>query len=285
MRRLVSIDGRVFAPGEAVVSAYDRGFLYGDAVFETLRTYGGEPFALDEHVARLVRSADRMKMRLPWDEATLAARVRAALDAGREHPGDDGYTRVVVTRGSAPLGLDMSLGTAPRLVIYVEPLPPPPPREAGIRAVTVTTLRAVDGTSAAGAKVTSYVAAMLALAEARAHGADEAIFVDALERVIEGTTSNVFIVKTGVIKTPPEDLGLLAGITRAHVLAAVGVELSELTRAELFDADEVFITSSLREVVPVVEIDGRKVGAGVPGEVTRRVQDAFRARLPNRRAR
>jgi branched-chain amino acid aminotransferase len=280
MRRLVSIDGRLFSPEEATVSVYDRGFLYGDAVFETLRTYGGVPFGLDEHVARLAKSAARLKMRMPIPEPQVRAMILEALDAARTGPTDDGYTRIILTRGSAPLGLDVDLAKAPRLVILVEPLAPPLPYDTGIRAVTIPTLRAIDGTSAAGAKVTNYLAAMLALAEAKAQGAQEALLLDAKGRVVEGTTSNVFAVKGGVIRTPPEDVGLLVGITRAHVLASVQVELAELRPEDLYAADEVFITSSLREVIGVVAVDGRTIGAGVVGPETRRVHAAFRARLP-----
>jgi branched-chain amino acid aminotransferase len=279
VRRLVSIDGRVVPPEEATVTVYDRGFLYGDAVFETLRTYRGVPHALGDHLARLARSAARLLMRLPMDEAALAAEVERAFAAAREHPEDDGYARIVVTRGAAPLGLDVDLATRPRIVVYVEPLPPPRPEGRGMKVATVATLRAVDGTSASGAKVTNYVVAMLALAEAKKNGAEEALLVDARGRVIEGTTSNVFVVKDGAIATPPEEVGLLAGITRAHVLALAPIALAEIKVLDLYAADEVFITSSIREVVGVSEVDGRSIGAGAPGPVTRRIRDAYRATL------
>jgi branched-chain amino acid aminotransferase len=280
MRRLVSIDGKIVEPEEATVSVYDRGFLYGDAVFETLRTYGGVSFGLEEHVARLARSAARLKIRMPMDEAAVCARVEEAFAAARTSPADDGYARVMLTRGTAALGLDVDLAKAPRLVILVEPLLPALAYDQGIRAVTVPTLRAIDGTTAAGAKVTNYLAALLALSEAKAQGAQEALLLDAKGRVVEGTTSNVFVVKGGVIRTPPEDVGLLAGITRAHVLTAARVELAELWPEDLYQADEVFITSTLREVIGVTAVDGRMIGAGVVGPETRRVHAAFRARLP-----
>lgn len=277
MRRIVSIDGRITSPEAATISVYDRGFLYGDAVFETMRTYDGVPCALDAHVARLLRSAARLRMKLPFDAASLAERIVDAFAAGRESPSDDGYARAMLTRGAAPLGLDMDLATAPSLVILVEPLPPAARYDLGIRAVTVTTLRAADGTDAAGAKVTSYLASILALADAKAKGAQEAILVDSAGRVVEGTTSNVFAVKDGIIRTPGEDVGLLLGITRALLMEAVAVETASLGRADLYAADELFVTSSVREVIGVVEIDGRPVGEGTPGPVTRRVHDAYRA--------
>ncbi len=277
MRRLVSLDGRIAAPEAASVSVYDRGFLYGDAVFETLRTYGGVPCALDAHVARLARSAARLRMAVPGGEDGARERIMAAFAAARETPSDDGFARVMLTRGTAPLGLDMDLATTPTLVILVEPLPPPPAYDVGIRAVTSTTLRAADGTGAAGAKVTSYLASILALADAKAQGAHEAILLDAARRVVEGTTSNVFAVKDGVIRTPGEEVGLLLGITRALVMDAVTVETAVLLPEDLYAADEVFVTSSIREVVGVVAVDGRPIGGGRPGAVTAQVHTAYRA--------
>ncbi len=278
MRRLVSIDGRIALPEDATISVYDRGFLYGDAVFETLRTYDGAPCALEAHVARLLKSAKRLRLAVPGGAAAVRAQVLGALAAAREHPTDDGYARVMLTRGAAPLGLDIDLAKAPGLIILVEPLPPPPAYDVGIRAVTVATLRVADGTQAAGAKVTSYLASILALADAKAQGAQEAILLDGRGQVIEGTTSNVFVVQGGAIRTPGEEVGLLLGITRQLVMEAVPVETAALTPADLYAADEIFITSSVREVVGVVAVDARIVGAGVPGTVTRRVHDAYRAR-------
>ena len=277
MRRLVSLGGRIVRPEEATVSVYDRGFLYGDAVFEALRTYDGVPCALGPHVARLFRSAARLEMRLPFGPSDVAARIEEAFAAAREAPGDDGYARIMLTRGEGPLGLDMDNGKTPSLTILVEPLPPPPDYEAGMRVITVSTLRAADGTGAAGAKVTSYLASILALAEAKRRGAADAILMDARGRVVEGTTSNVFAVKAGVVRTPPDEVGLLAGITRALVMEAAPIELAMLTAQDLYAADEVFVTSSIREVVGVVAVDGRKIGAGAVGEVTRRIHAAYRA--------
>ena len=192
----------------------------------------------------------------------------------------------MLTRGEGPLGLDMDNGKTPCLTILVEPLPPPRDYEAGIRAITVSTLRDADGTGAAGAKVTSYLASILALAEAKRRGAAEAILLDARGRVVEGTTSNVFAVKGGIVRTPPDEVGLLAGITRALVMEAAPIELAMLTAQDLYAADEVFVTSSIREVVGVVAVDGRK-SAPAPsarsrGAPTRRTDLMRRARNDTR---
>jgi branched-chain amino acid aminotransferase len=278
--RLVAIDGAVVLPDAATISVYDRGFLYGDSVFEVLRTYAGVPFALEEHVARLARSAARVLIAMPIDERALAEEIaRVVRSAGNE----ESYARIMLTRGEGPLGLDPDLASHPRRVVLVEPLAPPRREvyERGIAAVTVATKRAVDDTPAAGAKVSNYLSNLLAVREAKSRGAEEALIVDGRGEVVEGASSNVFLVRAGVLVTPPESAGILAGITRAHVLSAakelgVPVELRALRVAELYAGDEVFITSSIREVVPVVRVDDRAVGAGVPGPTCRALYRAFR---------
>jgi branched-chain amino acid aminotransferase len=278
--RVASIDGTIVAPGGAVVSVYDRGFLFGDAVFEVLRTYAGRPFALDEHLARLRGSAARVAIDLPWDDGVLRREIEQAV---AEAGGAESYVRVMVTRGSGPLSLDPDTAQSPLRVVLVEPVAPPP-KDAyvrGIAAVTVRTQRAVDGTSAAGAKVTNYLSNLLALREAKARGAKEALVVDAAGDVVEGATSNVFVVRGGRLVTPPESAGILAGITRRYVLALAGragLEVAEatLTPGDLYGADEAFITSTIREVLSVVEIDGRPVGSGSPGSVARTLHRALR---------
>jgi branched-chain amino acid aminotransferase len=278
--RIVIVNGQVTPPETAAISVYDRGFLYGDSVFETIRTYGGEPFALDEHLARLERSADRVFIRPPVSTETLAAEVREGL---RLSQNTESFVRIMLTRGTGPLGLDPDLAEKPSRVVLVEPFVPPPTEayENGIDAIVVHAARAADATPAAGAKVANYLTSLLAIREARRRGATEAFIVDARGSVLEGTTSNVFFVKGGELVTPPENAGILAGITRAHVLRAaaeigVATALRDVREVELFDADELFISSTLREILPVVHLEGRPIGAGRPGPVTRRLHEAFR---------
>ena len=280
MTRLASIDGTHFLPDEAKVSVYDRGFLYGDSVFETVRTYGGEPFALAEHMARLERSAARVGIAMPLPAADFGMELRVAVRAARN---PESYARAMISRGSGPLGLDPALALAPLRVILVEPLVPLPGAlyRDGIAVVTVRTERAGD--AAQGAKVGNYLASLLALKDAKARGAQEALIVDASGCVVEGTTSNVFVVRGGELCTPPEQSNLLPGITRAHLIevaAELGrpLHLAPLTLADLASADEVFISSSLREVLPVVRVDDRPVAGGRPGPVTRALHAAFRVR-------
>lgn len=282
MGRVVFIDGVFTPPEHAVVSVYDRGFLYGDAVFEVLRTYGGVPFAMDEHVARLRRSAERIKLQVPRTDAALSADVqRAIAAAGR----GEWYARIMLTRGTGPLGLDIDLASKPLTVILVEEVHPPPRAlyEEGARLATVSVGRTADGTGAAGAKVTNYLVSMLALHEAKTRGAVEALIVDGRGDVVEGASSNVFIVRGGCLFTPPVEAGILEGITRAHVLAAaaelgISVQQTSLVPADLFSADEVFVTSSIREVLPATVVDDRRIGDGRPGPLTRALHAAFRRR-------
>lgn len=281
--RVVAIDGAILTPGQATVSVYDRGFLYGDAVFEVLRTYDGRPFAVDEHLARLRRSAERVFITLPVDDATLRREIDAALALARGDTSRESYVRVVVTRGTGPLSLDPDTATHPLRVILVEPVVPPP-RDAylhGIALASVSARRAVDDTAASGAKVTNYLANLLALREAHGRGAQEALVVDARGHVVEGASSNVFVVTAGRVATPPESAGILVGITRAHMLRAarglgVPVDERDLLPDDVYGADEVFITSSIRELLPVVRVDDRTIGSGAPGPVARALHRRFR---------
>ncbi len=280
MTRITSIDGTLTPPDEARVSVYDRGFLYGDSVFETVRTYGGEPFALAEHMARLERSAARVGIAMPIPAADFGMEIRVAVRAARN---PESYARAMLSRGSGPVGLDPALAGAPLRVVLVEPLAPLPAGHYrdGVAVVTVRVHRAGD--AAAGAKVGNYLGSLLALKEARARGAHEALVIDAKGQIVEGTTSNVFIVRGGELCTPPEQANILPGITRAHLLEIAGemghpVHFEALTSDQLAAADEVFVCSSLREVVPVVRVDDRVVGGGRPGPITRALHAAFRTR-------
>lgn len=278
--RVVSKDGVLLRPEDAVVSVYDRGFLYGDSVFETIRTYGGRPFALEEHLGRLTRSAERVGIVPPVDEATFAREIALALAAVENA---ESTVRVMLTRGTGPLGLDPNLALTPLRVMLIEPLVPLPAAlyREGVAVITHRTERAAD--DAPGAKVGNYLGGLLALRAAKAVGAHEAILLDARGGVIEGTTSNLFALTGKALRTPPESAGILAGITRAWILDAgrtLGLDVREepLRPEDLHAADELFLTSTLREVLPIVKLDGRVVGDGTPGPVTRALHRVFRDR-------
>lgn len=279
MSRLVSIDGAITPAEEAKVSVYDRGFLYGDSVFETVRTYRGEPYALTEHLDRLARSAEHVHIPLP---VTLEALAREVRDVITQAHNPESSARIMLTRGTGPLGLDPTVELLPLRVIIVEPLHTLPASlyEDGVSVILVQTQRAGDATGGT-AKVGNYLASVLALSKARAAGAHEALILNQRGEVAEGTTSNVFMVREGAVTTPPLDAGILPGITRQKLLEAareMGIAIREasISPVELAAADEVFLSSSIREVLPVVRVDGRQVGSGRPGPVTKALHAAFR---------
>jgi branched-chain amino acid aminotransferase len=278
--RLVLINGRVRAPEEATISVYDRGFLYGDSIFETVRTYGGKAFALVDHLQRLARSAERLFIELPVSIEVLAGEVERGI-AEAKNP--ESSARIMITRGSGALGLDPTVAKDPQRVILVEPFVPPPAEayRDGIQAITYRTVRSTDATPAAGAKVANYLTSVLAIREAKKSGAIEAFIIDGRGHVLEGTTSNVFLVKNGKLVTATEESGILSGITRAYLLRGaknlgIDIAIRDIHENELADADELFISSTLREVLPVTRLDGRTVGTGKPGPVTLRIHDEFR---------
>jgi branched-chain amino acid aminotransferase len=282
--RIASVDGVIMPLDDAVVPVTDRGFLYADGVFETLRVYGGRPFARDEHLARLTRSAAALRIALPIPSSELARELDAAIEAATE---PEAYVRIMITRGVAP---ETSL--APRRdqpatrVILVQPVRPPPPEtySRGLRAITLGWGRSDDFGQGGVTKLLSYVTSIVALDEARARGADEAIFVGPDDRVREATAANVFLVDAaGRLVTPSEGPGVLGGITRGQVLdiactLGLSCAIESVPKGALAEAREVFLTSSVREVVSVVAVDGTIVGAGAPGETARAVHRALRYR-------
>ncbi|MBX3273267.1 MAG: aminotransferase class IV [Sandaracinaceae bacterium] len=278
----VCIDGALVAPELASVPVMDRGFLYGDSAFEVTRTYGGQPFALGAHLDRLERSCERLGIPATGLGAALRPEIAVALGAAAN---EESYVRVIVTRGITDIGLGVGRGETPRRVVVVLPLTEQPAAlyEDGVELATVMSARALDGTGAAGAKASNYLPNILALAAARARGGYEALSVGPGGELLEGATSNVFLVRGGRVATPPLGVGILEGITRRVVMEAAregGVEVEErlLFPPDLYGADEAFITSSLREVVPVVRADGAVIGDGRPGLVTRRLAAAFARR-------
>ncbi len=295
MTTAVSIDGVLVPPGEARVSVFDRGFLYGDSVYEVVRTYGLEPFALGPHLDRLRASAGRTALALPWGDDRMAAEIRRVVDASRGGDDEDSdaapwnrgerSVRVVVTRGSGEMGLDPALATRPLVVLIALPLRGPP-LSAYRTGVSAWPFGGPDGPRRGGdpaAKTGEHLFHVLAVGEARSHEAQEALLVDGAGRVTEGASSNVFAVRGGVLETPPLAAGILAGVTRARIIAIardLGVPFREreLPLETLEGADEAFLTSTVREILPVVRVGERTVGSGAPGPLTARLHRAFRDR-------
>jgi branched-chain amino acid aminotransferase len=278
----VYIDGTVLGEAEATIPVFDRGFLYGDSVYEVMRTAGGHPVDLELHLERLARSAEAIALAVP-PAAELRAAIARTLEAAQN---DDSYLRVVVTRGSGDIGLDTALADRSRTIVIVRPLALPPERSyregVYLKVVEVqrTSPRAMDPAVKSG----NYLNNILALAEARKAGAYEALMCDAAGRIAEGASSNLFVVAGGVITTPALDIGLLAGITRARIIElarAAGLELVEgtVTPAQARAADEAFITSSIRGVLPVARIDDAVLPQGAPGPLTRRFMGLYAEHL------
>jgi branched-chain amino acid aminotransferase len=253
--------GVLHDPHEPVVTALDRGFLYGDAVFETLRVYRRAPFRFDAHLGRLRSSAERIGMTLPWSDAALRGDVGKTLEAAEL---DDAVLRIVVTRGAGALGLDPAGAKEPELVVMALPLPLPA-KGAGPRAVIVTQRRPTQGGVDPLAKTSAYLLGVLATAEARRRGAEEAILLNERGEVAEAASANVFALIDGVWCTPPDTAGILLGITRDTLLTAcrrhhVPVLECSMTPADLGRAAGIVLTSSVREVVRVTALDGASLG-------------------------
>jgi len=294
MTIVVNLNGTLVPPGEAAVSVFDRGFLYGDSVYEVVRTYRRNPFELGAHLGRLGRSAERLGLELPWAAARTRREVLATLEAvppaevadAEAAPWNKGELslRIIMTRGSGELGLDPALAVDPRAIVIASPLSAPPlaAYRAGVACRIVGVRHEPPGTVDPGAKTGAHLANVLALQEARAAGAHEALLLDRGGAVTEGASSNVFTVHEGAVRTPPLAAGILAGVTRELVLRlarAGGVEVREapLLPGDLASADELFITSTAREVLPVTALDGRAVGSGRVGPVTTRLHALLRA--------
>ncbi len=282
MTTLALIDGSLRTEERASVSVFDRGFLFGDSVFEVLRTYGGRPYELGAHLERLGRSARGMGIELPIDARRLAREVERGLAKAQN---EESYVRIVVTRGKGPLHIDPRTAMQPSRVIIVSPLLALPDDlyAHGVELTSVRFGRSTDHSRAAGSKVSAYVSNMLAFWQAREQGGYEALMVADDGHVSEGNSSNVFVVTAGEILTPPLSLGILPGITRGLVRRLAADLEIPFREAMLFAHDferagEAFLTSSLREVVPIVRIDGRRIGDGMPGPVTLRLLEAYRAR-------
>ena len=283
----VWIDGHIVEPGQAAVPVFDRGFLYGDSVYEVLRTFHGVPHALDDHLGRLEGSARRIGMETPPREQIAAA--LAATIAATSLP--ECYLRIIVTRGEGALNLDPAAAVGPRLVILALSLilPDAALYRDGASVAIVGARRNAPGSLDPQVKSGNYLNSVLAVAEARRAGAYEALMCDAVGRIAEGASSNLFVVRGGRVATPPLSVVLLEGITRRHVMAlgrALGLPVDEVSLwpQDLFGADEAFITSSVRGIMPIVRADdhpighpiGQGGGAGVGGPITRRLLDAWR---------
>ncbi|MEK6629842.1 MAG: aminotransferase class IV [Acidobacteriota bacterium] len=288
MVAIAYVNGRICSQADASISVFDHGFLFGEGVYDVVRTYCRELFLLDRHFRRLRASAGMIALELPMSNDALERAVRDTMQAfaegpGRDVPDADLYVRILVTRGLGDMTYNPAASPAPTLVIIVKPLVAPPASayEAGVKVALVSTIRNHPGSVSPLIKSNNLLNNALAMQEALKKGAYEAIMRNYRGELAECSQSNLFIVKNGRVFTPRLDAGLLAGITREFVVevaagASVSMEDAVLHDEDLFGADEVFLTSTTREVVPIVRVDDRVIANGRPGPITRRLLAAYR---------
>jgi branched-chain amino acid aminotransferase len=281
MSATVEIDGRIYAEGEAKISVFDHGFLYGEGVYEVLRTYQKEPFLFEPHMTRLRASAAQILLPVPWTDEEIRARIAATI-AAANLPGE-AYIRLLLTRGVGELVYDPAACPNPTTVIIIKPQVEQPAKvyEEGVQISLVPVLRNHPQSLNPLIKSNNLLNNALAMQQAYARQGYEALMRNHRGEICECSQSNFFVVSKGVVHTAPLDAGLLAGVTRAYVLdlaRALGYGTSEaaLFEKDLASADEAFLTSSTREIVPVVRIDDLTIGDGGPGPITRGLISEFR---------
>ncbi len=277
----VYIDGKFYDEKDAKVSVFDHGLLYGDGVFEGIRAYHGRVFKLKEHIDRLFCSAKAILLEMPLTHAEV---MEATLETCRRNKIRDGYIRLVVTRGPGTLGLNPNRCKEPSVIVIADKIQLYPPElyAQGMAIVTVPTTRNLINAVNPAIKSLNYLNNILAKIEANNAGVEEAIMLNSEGFVAECTGDNLFIVRGSQVFTPPLSAGALYGITRGVVMdlaRQAGLQVSEpnLTRYDLFNADECFLTGTGAELIPVVKIDGRTIGTGRPGPTTKMLVGKYHA--------
>ncbi|WML49972.1 branched-chain-amino-acid transaminase [Neobacillus sp. PS3-34] len=275
----IFLSGKFVKKEEAVVSVYDHGFLYGDGVFEGIRVYSGNVFKLEAHLKRLYESAQSIMLSIPYTKEEL---VQIIVDTVTKNELQSAYIRVVVSRGPGNLGLDPASCSNPRVIVIAEPLAIYPKElyQRGIKIASVASRRNRPDVLSPQIKSLNYLNNILVKLEANQAGVQEALMLNDQGYVTEGSSDNIFIVKNGSILTPPVYLGALEGITRNAIIEIAkekGYELKEtpFTRHDVYVADEVFLTGTAVEVIPVIEVDGRKINEGIPGNITLHMLEEF----------
>jgi len=281
MRGAVYVNGRITDASQAVIPVYDHGFVYGEGVYETLRTYNRQPFLYDRHVRRLRQSAQYLSLDVPFDDDALLQSIQQTIDAAGEMK--EAYIRVLLTRGVGELTYDLAATPKPSLVIIVKPIDDVPERvtREGIVISLVDVLRNHPGSVNPIIKSNNLLNNALAMQAANRRGGEEALMCNYRGELSECAQSNFFMVRDGAAITPASEAGLLEGVTRAFLFEVgrdVGVDIREQTLypSDLTTADEAFITGTTRELSPVVRIDERVIGAGVPGPVTQKLLAGYR---------
>lgn len=281
MQATVNVNGTISDAAHAVVSVFDHGFLYGEGVYETLRTYGATPFLFERHFRRLRQSADLIRLSLPCSEAELRERVAQTLRAAALPA--EAYIRILVTRGVGDLTYDPIATPAPSVVVIVKAHAEPPSSlyEQGVKVSLVSVVRNHPATVSPLIKSNNLMNSALAMQEALRAGGVEAVMRNYRGEIAECSTANIFVVRDARVLTPSVEAGVLPGITREFLFELARRERVAMQEATLFDhdlyaAEELFLTSTTREVLPIVRVDDRVIGDGRPGPVTRRLMGLFR---------
>jgi len=277
----IYINGKFYGKDQAKISVFDHGLLYGDGVFEGIRAYNRLVFKLKEHIDRLFESAQTIMLKIPLTKDQLIKAVVATLKINKL---DNAYIRLIVTRGEGDLGLDpRKCPGGPSIVIIADKIALYPEKfyRHGLEIITVPTVRNLPEAVNPQIKSLNYLNNILAKIEAINSGCDEAIMLDALGYVAECTGDNIFIVKNSHLYTPPQCMGTLRGITRDAVLeiakkSKIGAHEHVITRHEVYNSDECFLTGTAAEIIPVVKVDGRIIGSGKPGKMTAKLSEKFR---------
>src|SRR5690348_4692792 len=276
----IFIDGKFYSESNAKVSVFDHGLLYGDGVFEGIRFYNGRVFRLEEHLERLWDSARSICLEVPM---SMPAMTEALLETIRQNDMRDGYIRLIVTRGVGNLGLNPAQCKKPSVIIIAAAIAlyPKEMYERGLTVVTCATRRTNPSALNPAVKSLNYLNNVMARIEANQANADEGLMLNDEGNIAECTADNVFIIKRGHIVTPPITAGALRGITRGvvfEIAAETGIKVTEadITRHEMFIADEAFLTGTAAEIIPLVKADGRPIGTGKPGPITTRMISRFR---------
>ncbi len=275
----IYINGKFFDKADAKVSVYDHGLLYGDGIFEGIRIYEGRVFRLRRHLERLYDSAKAIKLEMPLSFEQMMDAVLKTVETNEKK---NGYIRLVVTRGAGNLGLDPRKASNPQVIIIVDDISLYPQEyyDNGLRIVTSSTIRNHPNSLNPRIKTLNYLASILAQIECIEAGCIEALMLNHKGEVAEGTADNFFLVKRGVLKTPPPEAGILEGITREAVMelarkAGITVLETNLTRFDVYGADECFFTGTGAEIIPVVQVDGRSIGTGKPGPMTKQIRERY----------
>ena len=277
----IFINGQYFAKEDAKISVYDHGFLYGDGVFEGMRSYSGKVFRMQQHLDRLWDSAKAICLEIPMSPSDVE---KAVNDTLQKNDIKDGYVRLVVSRGAGTLGIDPNKTSDPQVIVIADHITLYPDEfyRDGLEIVTASTIRNHPAALSPRIKSLNYLNNILAKLEGLKAGCIEAIMLNHKGEVAECTADNIFIVRDGVIITPPTDAGILEGITRDAIIelatqAGYTVRQAAMTRYDVYVANECFLTGSAAEVAPIVKVDGRAIGDGKPGKVTRDLMERFRA--------